>query len=82
MVEDINKLKNSSDLFQITEHNKDYLFNIEIKNVQFQKVTFIKNEWGLSHNIYKNISTLSELFIFLGRHDLQTKFKKSLLNVV
>ena len=76
MVGDINKLKNKNDLLQITEHNKDYTFNIEIKDVQFQKVTYIKGRWVLSHRIFKNSDTLSELFVILGKSNLQIKFSQ------
>ena len=37
MINDINKIRKNNKLLQITEHNKDYVFNIELKDIQFQK---------------------------------------------
>ena len=75
MVSDINKIRNNVNLLQITEYNRDYDFNIEIKNIQFQKATFVNGAWTLSHKIDKTINTLSELYIVLGLNDLKNKVK-------
>jgi hypothetical protein len=75
MVSDINKMRNNANLIQITKHNKDYNFNIELENIQFQKATFIKEKWTLSHKTYKTINTLPELVIVLGLNDLKNKIK-------
>ena len=72
VVDYINRLNDNS-LLQITEHNMDYCFNIEEKNVQFQKVDFIKKGWDLSNRVYKTVDTLSELYILLGREGLKNR---------
>ncbi|MDO8610570.1 MAG: hypothetical protein Q7R95_08545 [bacterium] len=75
MVDDINKMRNNKNLLQITEHNKDFSFKIEEKNVQFQKISLIKGEWALSHRMYKSVDSLSELYIVLGQDTLKLFFK-------
>ena len=75
IVSDINGMQKNNNLLQITEHNKDYLFKIEEENVQFQKASFLKNSWTLSHKMYKTIGTLPELQIVLGKDSLKSRFK-------
>ena len=75
MVSDINKMHKNSNILQITEHNLDYDFSIEIENVKFSKASFIKGQWVLSHNMYKTVNTLSELFIMLGMDSLKRRLR-------
>ena len=79
MINDINKIRKNNKLLQITEHNKDCVFNIELKDIQFQKASIIKDEWTLSHKMYKTINTLSELYVVLGQDNLKNKFLLRLL---
>lgn len=76
-INDINKIRSNNNLLQLTKHNKDYTFNIELNNIKFQKAIFIKNEWTLSHKMYKTINTLSELYIVLGKDKLKNIIKKN-----
>ena len=78
MINDINKIRKNNKLLQITEHNKDCVFNIELKDIQFQKASIIKDEWTLSHKMYKTINTLSELYVVLGQDNLKNKFKNQI----
>ncbi|MEK7088978.1 MAG: hypothetical protein AAB913_02520 [Patescibacteria group bacterium] len=75
IVNNINKIRNNSNLTQLTKHNKDYVFNIELKEVQFQKVSMIKDKWSLSHKMIKTVDTLPELYILLGQNNLKNKLK-------
>lgn len=75
MVGDINKMRKNSNILQITKHNQDYDFSTEIENVKFSKASFIKDQWVLSHNMYKTINTLSELFIMMGVDGLKRRLK-------
>lgn len=78
MVSDINKIRDNNNLFQMTEKNKDYSFSIEKNNIQFQNISFFRNNCNLSQKIYKKVNTLSELYILLGKDDLINKFRNQL----
>lgn len=74
VVGDVNKIRNSNNLLQITEHNKDFSYKIEEQNIEFHRVNITKNNLNLSHKMYKRIDTLPELYIVLGQENLKIKF--------
>ncbi len=76
IINDIKKINKNSNILQLTKHNADYDFDVQINNIQFHKVDFSHNKWSLSHKLYKNINTLPELYIILGK----TRFKKEFIN--
>ncbi len=73
------KLNSNSRLIQLTEHNKDFSFNIELSEINFNRAFLFKDKWNLSHRIYKNVNTLPELHILLGREHLQKIFKDHII---
>ncbi|MEK7564587.1 MAG: hypothetical protein AAB510_03440 [Patescibacteria group bacterium] len=76
VIDDINMLNINNNLVQLTKHNKDFLFKVEEKNIQFQKINLMKKNLNLSNKILKTISTLPELCIVLGEFNLRNKFIK------
>ncbi len=73
IVNDINKIRGDNCILQLTEHNKDYFSNLEIKDVPFQEVSFVHGTYKLLHKIYKTINTLPELYVILGFSLLKEK---------
>lgn len=67
-------LNTNSKLIQLTEHNKDFSFNIELPGIYFNKAFLYENKWNLSHRVYRNINSLPELYILLGHERLQKLF--------
>ena len=53
------KLNSNSRLIQLTEHNKDFSFNIELSEINFNRAFLFKDKWNLSHRIYKNVNTFT-----------------------
>lgn len=78
MIDDVKKINKNSNIVQLTSYNKDYDFDIQLNNIKFQKVDFLKNKWCLSNQIYKTVYTLPELYIILGK----VKLKKEFINKI
>ncbi len=74
VVSDVNQIRNTNNLLQITERNKDFLFKIEEKNIEFHQINIMKHNLNLSQKMYKTIDTLPELYIVLGKDNLKNKF--------
>lgn len=73
IIQDINTIRNSNNLIQITEHNKDYSFEIKEKRVKFHHINMIKNNLNLSQETYKTVETIPELYVILGRDELKNR---------
>lgn len=76
LVKDINEIHKNNNILQMTEHNRDFSFTTEETDIKFQKATYSKDIWNLSHHMTKNVDTLSELYIVLGREKLKHKLQR------